>query len=95
MAKKSVRRLHVRDPYNAISAARGVTQATFSDVTDQFTNNPNVLYDPSKAPGTPKELSVASTRKSTSKPGKASRGHQKVAKRTLYNQNQGKTLKKR
>lgn len=92
--KKSVKRLHVRDPYNVISAGRGVTQATFSDEADQFTNNPNPLYDPSKAPGTPKELSVASTRKAANKPGKASRGHQKVIKRTAFNQNQGKTLRR-
>lgn len=92
MAKISVRRLFVKDPYNKNSLA---TQATFSPEADQFTSNPNPLYDPSKASGTPKEVSVASSRKSVNKPGKASRGHQKVIKRTLFNQNAGKKLKKR
>jgi hypothetical protein len=90
--KKSVKRLHATDPYNKNSTA---TVATFSSEADQFTNNPNVLYDPSKAPGVPQEKSVASARKAANKPGKASRGHQKVIKRTLFNQNGGKTLKRK
>jgi hypothetical protein len=89
---KGVTIVYVKDPYNKNSAA---TQATFSDVADQFTNNPNPAYDPSKAPGSVREVSVAAARKSANKPGKASRGHQKVIARTLFNQNQGKTLKKR
>ena len=88
---KGITILYVKDPYNKNSTA---TVATFSDVAEQFTNNPNPAYDPSKAPGAVKEVSVASARKSANKPGKASRGHQKVIKRTLFNQNQGKTLKK-
>lgn len=93
MARKiSVRRLFVKDPYNKNSTA---TVATFSSVADQFTNNPNPAYDPSKAPGSVKEVSVASARKSANKPGKASRGHMKTIKRTLFNQNSGKTLLRR
>jgi hypothetical protein len=91
-ARAGVRRLFVRDPYNKNSTA---TVARFSKVADQFTDNPNVLYDPSKAPGSVKEVSVASSRKSVQKPGKASRGRMKVIKRTLFNQNAGKTLKRR
>lgn len=90
--KKSVRILHVTDPYNKNSTA---TVATFSPEADEFTNNPNAAYDPSKSPGTVKEVSVASSRKSVNRPGKASRGHQKTIKRTLFNQNAGKQLKKR
>jgi len=92
--RTGVKRLHVRDPYNLISANRGVTVATFSDVANQFTNNPNVLYDPSKGNGAVREVSVAATRKTMSVPGKASRGHQNVIPRTLFNQNQGKKLRR-
>jgi hypothetical protein len=92
MAKKTkVKILHVTDPYNKNSTA---TVATFSPVADQFTNNTNPAYDPSKAPGAVKEVSVASQRKSANKPGKASRGHQKVIapnRQTLFG---GKTLKR-
>lgn len=94
---KGVTILYRKDPYNINSTtgiwATGATQATFSSVAEQFTNNPNPVYDPSKAPGAVAERSVARTRKSANVPGKASRGHQKVIKRTLYNQNQGKRLR--
>ena len=95
---KGVTILYRKDPYNMNSVsgikATGATVAIFSNVAEQFTNNPNPAYDPSKAPGAVAERSVASTRKSVNKPGKASRGHQKVVKRTLYNQNAGKKLKR-
>jgi hypothetical protein len=95
---KGVRILYVKDPYNLNSVsgirATGRTQATFSDVADQFTNNPNPAYDPSKAPGAVREVSVASARKSANRPGKASRGHQKVHVYGSFNQNQGKKLKR-
>lgn len=91
--KGGVKLMFVRVPYNK-NAPAGVTQATFSDVADQFTNNPNPLYDPSKAPGSVKELSVATTRKRANTPGKALRGHAKAIKRTLFNQNAGKTLRR-
>lgn len=81
----------VRDPYNKLSTR---TSALFSPVADQFTDNPNPLYDPSKAPGSVKEVSVAQARKQANKPGKASRGHQNVIKRTLFNQNAGKRLRR-
>lgn len=92
MARISVRRLFVRDPYNKNSTA---TQATFSPVADQFTNNANPLYDPSKAPGSVKEVSVASGRKSANTPGKASRGHQKIHRYGRFNLTGGKRLIKR
>lgn len=90
-SRAGVRRLFVRDPYNKNSTA---TQATFSPVADQFTNNPNPLYDPSKAPGSVKEMSVASARKSANRPGKASRGHQKVIRYGKFNLLGGKRLKR-
>jgi hypothetical protein len=91
MAKKlSVRRLFVRDPYNKNSTA---TVARFSPVADQFTDNANPYYDPSKAPGAVKELSVASVRKAASKPGKAARGHQKAIRPNRLTLFGGKTLR--
>jgi hypothetical protein len=90
--RASVKRLHATDPYNKNSVA---TQATFGKGTEILTNNPNPLYDPTPQQSSIKEVSVASNRKGANKPGKASRGHQKVVKRTLYNQNSGKTLKRK
>jgi hypothetical protein len=95
---KGIRILFRRDPYNLNSVsginATGATQATFSDVAEQFTNNPNPAYDPSQAPGSVQEKSVASARKSASKPGKASRGHQKVIPYTGFTLRGGKRLKR-
>lgn len=91
--RNGVRLLFARVPYNK-NAPAGVTQATFSDVADQFTNNPNPLYDPSKAPGSVKEVSVASARKTANRPGKASRGHQKVIKYGKFALTGGKRLKR-
>jgi hypothetical protein len=90
MAKISVRRLFVRDPYNKNSTA---TVATFSKEFDQFTNNANPAYDPSKAPGSVRVMDARST--SAERPGKASRGHQKVVTlgRTYFFG--GKTLRRR
>lgn len=88
-----VRRLFVRDPYNAISAAKGVTVARFAPEADALMNvNPNPAYDPSTGSNDATEVSVASARKSASKPGRASRGHAKAVK---TNPNLGKTLKRR
>jgi hypothetical protein len=92
--RASVKRLHATDPYNKNSAP-GVTQATFGKGTEILTNNPNPLYDPTPQQTSMKEVSVASARKAASKPGKASRGHAKVIKRTAFNQNAGKTLKRK
>jgi hypothetical protein len=89
--KTSVRRLFVRDPYNKNSTA---SQATFSPEAEQFTNNPNPLYDPSKAPGSVRELSVATARKSANRPGKASRGHAKVIRYSNFMRTAGKRLKR-
>jgi hypothetical protein len=91
--RNGVRLLFVRVPYNK-NAPAGVTQATFSDVADQFTNNPNPLYDPSQAPGSVKEVSVASARKAASRPGKASRGHQKAIRPNRTTLFGGKRLKR-
>jgi len=82
-SKVSVRRLMARDPANYLTR----DDAVF----DQFTNNPNPKYDPSRSPGGVQKLD------STPVPpqGQPNAGHQKVIKRTLFNQNAGKTLKRR
>lgn len=63
--RQRVRRLFVRDPDNPL----------FSAVADQFTNNPNPNFDPSKGSGSVKRLDSTPTppRGSTS-------GHQKVVR---------------
>lgn len=78
-----VRRLMARDPLNPLTR----DDAIF----DQFTNNPNPKYDPSRAPGSVSKLD------GTPLPpvGRPTAGHQKVIKRTLFNQNAGKKLKRR
>jgi hypothetical protein len=95
--KAPVKRLHVTDPYNMNSVsgirATGATQATFSSEADTFTNNPNPKYDPSAQP--PASVPEFTARNvAVEKPGLASRGHGNVVKRTLYNQNQGKRLRR-
>jgi len=92
--KTPVRRLHVDYVYNK-NAPAGTTQATFSPVFDQFTNNPNPLYDPSRHTADPREVSVASARKRANLPGKAARGHQKVIPPNRFTMFGGKTLIKR
>lgn len=92
--KKRVKRLFVRDPYNLLSQAgqgfgQNPTTATFSDVSDQFTNNPNPVYDPSKAPGGVKVVQRAP------KPIGADSGHQKVFKPNRFTLFGGKTLRRR
>lgn len=98
-SRVSVRRLHVRDPYNLLTSdptfGSGRTTATFSPEADQFTNNPNKDFDPSKSPGSVTEVSTLTSRTRANTPGKASRGHGNVIKRTIFNQNQGKRLKRR
>lgn len=97
--KRSVRRLFVRDPYNVLTAdatfGSGRTVATFAPEADQFTNNANSMYDPSKSPGAVREVSVLAARTAANTPGKAGRGHAKVVKRTLFNQTGGKRLRRR
>lgn len=97
--KVSVRRLFVKDPYNLLTQVSpfgsGATVATFSPEADTFTNNPNKDYDPSKHPGAVGEVSTLATRTTANKPGKAGRGHGNVIRRTIFNQNQGKRLKRR
>jgi hypothetical protein len=95
--KGKVKVLHVVDPYNINSTtgirATGATVATFSPEADHITNNPNPKYDPSLQPSanvpefTARDVKVEVA-------GKASRGHQNVVKRTLFNQNQGKRLRR-
>jgi hypothetical protein len=97
--KVSVRRLFRKDPYNKNSTtgifATGATTAIMSPVADQFTDNPNVLYDPSKAPGAVSEVSVAASRKAANKPGKARRGHQKAFAPNVQTLFGGKRLRRR
>lgn len=63
--RASVRRLFASDP---------TVSNTFSPVMDQFTNNANPRFDPSKAPGSVRKLD------STPQPpkGNPNAGHQKV-----------------
>jgi len=69
--KKSVRRLFAVDP---------TVSNTFSPVMDQFTNNANKRYDPSKAPGSVRRLDGTPVPPQ----GNPNRGHQKVIR---YNNN--------
>lgn len=78
--KAFVRRLFVKDPNNPI----------FSPVMDQFTNNANKRYDPSKAPG-----SVTIMDGTPQPPQGATSGHQKVIQQTNMMKTGGKTLKRR
>jgi len=98
-SKRRVRILHVTDPYNLLTSVApfgsGATVATFAPQADNFTNNNNPMYDPSQAPGAVREVSVLSARTRANTPGKASRGHGNVVKRTLFNQTGGKRLKRR
>lgn len=93
--KASVKRLHVRDPYNLLSSAPygfglNPTVATFSPEFDQFTNNANPTYDPSKAPG------AVTVKQRASRPlGKARTGHQKYIPPNRQTMFGGKTLKRR
>lgn len=92
--KISVRRLFTRDPYNLNSQlgsgfGNNPTQATFSPEADQFTNNPNVSYDPSKAPGSVRVVQRAA------KPLGADKGHAKVFKPNRFTRFGGKTLRRR
>ena len=98
-SRAKVRRLFVRDPYNALTGVAGfgsgATVARFSPVADQFTDNPNIMFDPSKAPKNVREVSAFAAKTAAGKPGKASRGHAKVIRRTIFNQNAGKRLRRR
>jgi hypothetical protein len=92
--RRSVKRLFVRDPYNLLSQAgqgfgNNPTTATFSKEADQFTNNANVGFDPSKAPGSVKIVQRAS------KPIGADKGHAKVFKPNRFTLFGGKKLRRR
>ena len=78
-SRTSVRILHVTDP----------TRNTFSPGMEQFTNNANPRFDPSRAPGSVRILD------STPQPPKgAASGHQKVIRYSNQMQTGGKTLKR-
>lgn len=79
--RTSVRRLHATDPANS---------NVWTPVMDQFSNNLNPRFDPSKAPGSVQILD------STPKPPKGyNTGHQKVVRQTNQMKTGGKTLKRR
>lgn len=84
--KLSVRRLFVKDPYNKNSTA---TVARFGGVSDQFTDNPNVLYDPSKGNDS------ATTLTASNPPKGSNTGHMKVFRPNRFTLFGGKTIKKR
>lgn len=76
----SVRRLFVKDPNNPI----------FYPERDQFSNNTNPRFDPSKGPGSVKIVDA------TPKPPSGfSSGHQKTVKQTSQMKTGGRTLKRR
>lgn len=91
-ARVSVRRLFVKDPYNLNSVsgigATGATQATFSDVADQFTNNANPQFHPENAPGAVRTVRVGQAQPGTKNRGKIFRPN----RQTLFS---GKTLRRR
>jgi hypothetical protein len=80
-AKTSVRILHATDP---------ATSNAFTPVMDQFTNNPNKRYDPSKAPG-----AVTKLDSTPPPPQGVTSGHQKVIQQTNQMKTGGKTLVRR
>jgi hypothetical protein len=86
-SKASVTRKFVKtDPQNPATPA----PALFSPVMDQFTNNANPRYDPSKAPG------AVTKKDGTPPPPKgATSGHQNVIRYNNQMQTGGKTLKRR
>lgn len=75
-----VRILHVTDP----------TRNTFSPGMEQFTNNANPRFDPSKAPGSVRKLDGTPV-----PPKGADTGHQKVIRYSSFMQTGGKTLKRK
>lgn len=92
--RSRVKRLFVRDPYNVLSGigsgfGNNPTTATFSPVADEFTNNNNPAFDPSKAPGT------VAVKQRAPKPIGADKGHQKVFKPNRFTLFGGKTLRRR
>lgn len=97
-SKRSVRRLYQRDPYNLLTSdatfGSGRTVATFSPQFDQFTNNANKMYDPSKAPGGVREVSrFAATRRAEIPGNTRNRGKVfRPNRQTLFG---GKTLRRR
>lgn len=79
-SKRSIRRLMAKSPTDPLSR----------DIVNEFTNNPNPKYDPSRAPG-----SVQVKKVSRAKTGNTSGTHQKVFKpnrQTLFG---GKTLRRK
>jgi hypothetical protein len=86
-SKTSVQRKFVKtDPQNPATPA----PALFSPVMDQFTNNANPRYDPSKAPG-----AVIKKDGTPVPPKGATTGHQKVIPYNNQMRTGGKTLKRR
>lgn len=79
--KAKVRRLFASDP---------TTSNTFTPVMEEFSDNANPRYDPSKAPG-----SVTVLDGTPPPPKGATSGHQKVLKQTNMMKTGGKTLKRR
>jgi hypothetical protein len=79
-SRTSVRILHVTDP----------TRNTFAPGMEQFSNNTNPRWDPSKGPGSVRIID------GTPPPprGSANTGHQKVIRYSNYMQTGGKTLKR-
>jgi hypothetical protein len=80
--KKSVRRLFASDPN---------TSNTFTPVMEEFSDNKNPRYDPSRAPGSVTVLDGTPPRPEAN----PNAGHQKVIQQTNQMKTGGKTLKRR
>jgi hypothetical protein len=78
-----------KDPVIRKHATRAGDDAFWDPVTNQFTNNPNPRYDPSKAPG-----SVTKLDGTPPPPKGATTGHQKVIPYNNQQRTGGKTLKR-
>lgn len=99
-SKTRVRILSRHDPYNKLSVdsirATGATEAIMSPVADEFTDNPNVLYDPSRHPAGTVVNYEKQPEQSVSRGDRtaAERSHGNVHRFTIFNQNGGKRLRR-
>lgn len=80
-SKRSIKRLMVKDPMNA---------PLERDVVNEFTNNPNPKFDPSRAPGAVQIKKIARAGVGTVRA-----GHQKVITYNRQMRIGGKTLRRR
>lgn len=89
-AKASVRRLMVVSPANPDPNFGASASVNTRPEVDQFTNNPNPSYDPSRAPG-----GVQVKDSSPQPPKGATSGHAKVIRQNNQMRTGGKRLRRR